>query len=111
MVCVMNDINDFPPGKVCAKCEDMKSWDEFHRDRTQKDGFKSICKPCRSGVQRQYRVEKAQPDKSEYDRMLSQAKQLALKRLVDNHWTEFTQLVSRYKREVGIKPTWKSICD
>lgn len=104
-------VTDGKDGKICTKCGVWKSFQHFHKDRTQKDGFKKICRPCRSGVQKQYRIERTQPDKTEYDRLVSKARQLALKRLVENHFQEFSGLVVRYKREVGIKPTWKSICD
>jgi hypothetical protein len=32
--------------KVCTKCKLEKSFDEFSKDRTKKNGFKSYCKTC-----------------------------------------------------------------
>lgn len=33
--------------KICSKCKVKKSYDEFYRDSTAKDGYNSICKLCR----------------------------------------------------------------
>ena len=32
--------------KVCAKCKETKSYDEFHRGARYKDGYNSYCKSC-----------------------------------------------------------------
>tara|TARA_Y100000389_G_C17371096_1_gene469074 strand:+ start:237 stop:908 length:672 start_codon:yes stop_codon:yes gene_type:complete len=36
--------------KVCSKCGVEKSLDDYHRDKTHKDGRRTICKVCRSGT-------------------------------------------------------------
>ena len=95
-------------GKLCRKCKEFKSWDSFHKDRTQKDGFKKICKPCRSEVQKEYRTVKVL-EPNEEDKLLQEARQLALRRLVQLHYPEFVQLLSRYKRQVGIRPKWINV--
>lgn len=102
---------DESEGQVCPNCETWKPWDGFHRDKTQRNGVKKICRECRSDVQRKYREDRVRPDKTEYDLLVSKARQMALRRVAENHWDEFTGLVKRYKRELGIKPTWNSICD
>jgi len=33
-------------GKTCTKCKVFKSFGEFHRNKEQKDGFRSACKSC-----------------------------------------------------------------
>lgn len=33
--------------KVCKKCKELKTLNEFHIDRNNKDGHKNICKNCR----------------------------------------------------------------
>ena len=35
-------------GKVCSACQQLKSSDEFHKNRSTKDGMGSWCKPCTS---------------------------------------------------------------
>lgn len=32
--------------KQCSKCKEIKSIDEFHDDKTHKDGKRSLCKGC-----------------------------------------------------------------
>ena len=34
--------------KVCTKCKETKSFEEFHRDRNSKDGREYRCKKCRN---------------------------------------------------------------
>jgi hypothetical protein len=97
-------------GKYCnGPCGEFKSFDEFHKDRTQKDGYKKACKVCRSGIQKRYRTQKTSTGSTEYDRLLSEARSRALRRLVELHQKEFLNLLARYKREVGIDPTWKQL--
>jgi hypothetical protein len=39
--------SDIPNGhKQCAKCQEIKSLDQFHRNKTSNDGHKGICKEC-----------------------------------------------------------------
>ena len=33
--------------KQCSKCKRFKELSEFHKDKTKKDGYKTICKSCR----------------------------------------------------------------
>lgn len=39
--------------KVCSKCGKEKHVDEFHRDRTRKDGRHPYCKACKSAYNKQ----------------------------------------------------------
>ncbi len=32
--------------KKCSKCEEVKSFEDFYKDKTKKDGFESKCKSC-----------------------------------------------------------------
>lgn len=32
--------------KKCSKCKDVKSFEEFNRDKSKKDGLRGWCKPC-----------------------------------------------------------------
>lgn len=40
--------------KVCGTCEELKSIDLYHIDRTKKDGRASMCKACKSSYFRKY---------------------------------------------------------
>ena len=96
-------------GKVCTgTCGKWKPYSDFHKDRTQKDGHKKICKSCRSVVQRTYQQKRnaTSPKFSEKDR---QAQMRAMRRLIDNHPDEYFNLVTRYRRELGIDPSWKPL--
>jgi hypothetical protein len=97
-------------GKRCnGPCGEVKPYDDFHKDRTQKDGYKKACKDCRSGIQKRYRTAKTNTRSPEQDRLLVEARGKAIRRLIELHKTEFLHLLSRYKREVGIDPTWKQL--
>jgi hypothetical protein len=41
--------------KKCTKCLVEKSFDEFHRQKISKDGFRNICKDCRKSTDISYR--------------------------------------------------------
>lgn len=32
--------------KTCSKCNESKRLTEFHRDKSRKDGYRNLCKPC-----------------------------------------------------------------
>jgi hypothetical protein len=34
-------------GKVCNKCGVFQSYGNFNKDRTKKDGYATVCKPCK----------------------------------------------------------------
>lgn len=89
--------------KVCAKCNKSKPYTEFHKDRTQKDGFKKICKPCRSDVQKEYRS-KAPEDTTRLD--IERARLMAIKVLIERHRNEYLHLFAASKRKLGIKSNW-----
>lgn len=38
--------------KTCTKCNEVKPVNEFHKDRTSKDGLYSNCKACKRGYAR-----------------------------------------------------------
>jgi len=46
--------------KRCSKCKKGRSYDEFYKDKTAKDGYNSICKLCRLEMDRKRR--KTDPD-------------------------------------------------
>ncbi len=39
---------------TCTKCKKTKREDEFHRDRKNKSGFKSVCKKCDNKRRKEY---------------------------------------------------------
>lgn len=94
--------------KVCNKCGDEKPISEFHKDRTQKDGYKNLCKPCRSGVQKGYR-NAAVTEETNDAAMTGEARIMAIKALIENHKQEYLVLLSRSKKKLGIKSKWISV--
>lgn len=52
--------------KVCTKCQETKPLDEFHRDRTKRDGLMSACRVCKTAYETARR--KANPDTVKEDR-------------------------------------------
>lgn len=98
--------------KICSSCEEPLPLSEFHRDRTHKDGYKSNCKSCRSGRPKEpneiSRIREEYKNKTEAE-LETIARSKAIKRVIENHYDEFTNLLSRYRREVGVKPRWVSL--
>jgi hypothetical protein len=41
-------------GKVCTKCNEWKSYNEFHKNKNVKDGYVSQCKECRNLHRKEY---------------------------------------------------------
>lgn len=41
--------------KICTKCKAEKTFDEFSRNRTKKDGYESWCKECGKEYKKRYR--------------------------------------------------------
>lgn len=41
--------------KRCYKCKDIKLYLDFFKDKTQSDGYKSLCKDCHNKYLREYR--------------------------------------------------------
>ena len=39
--------------KICTRCKETKSFDEFTKDKNSKDGFARYCKPCRNAMKRE----------------------------------------------------------
>lgn len=36
--------------KICSRCKIEKILEEFHKDKTKRDGHKNICKECRNSI-------------------------------------------------------------
>ncbi len=49
----MNDLNQNQ--KICKKCQIIKPFDNFYRDRSRKDGLCCSCKECFNKDQKQYK--------------------------------------------------------
>lgn len=43
--------------KTCSKCKEEKSFDEFHKHKSSKDGYRSQCKECRKEIEKKYYIE------------------------------------------------------
>lgn len=41
-------------GKVCNSCGEYKLWNEYGKDKTTKNGYKHVCKTCRSIKRKTY---------------------------------------------------------
>ncbi len=50
--------------KVCSKCGETKTLEEFDKDKNGRDGTKSFCKECRREAQRKYKKAKTSANKS-----------------------------------------------
>ena len=45
--------------KLCSECKTNKSYDYFHKDAKNKDGYKGKCIECRRGQYQHYMKDKA----------------------------------------------------
>ena len=43
--------------KTCTKCQEVKLFTAFHKDKTRADGYRSLCKACVSSHSKQYHIE------------------------------------------------------
>lgn len=43
--------------KICSHCKEGKSIDQFHKNRSTKDGFANMCKHCKNGRYNDYAQE------------------------------------------------------
>lgn len=52
--------------KICKKCGEVKSQDEFNKNHLYKDGFRSDCKLCQKVYNKQHRIDNKE-DYKEFD--------------------------------------------
>lgn len=91
--------------KTCHGCQQDKPQNEFHKDKTQKDGYKNTCKKCRSTLQRRARTKPERKTASAEAELISEARRMAIRTLIEAHPKQFRLLVARYKRQLGLEPT------
>jgi hypothetical protein len=58
--------------KVCIKCSESKTLDNYHKDSTMRDGFRSDCKNC-CKIKRQKNYLKNKDSQLELNRLWKQA--------------------------------------
>ncbi len=52
---IVNVTNNYNyPGKVCSRCKIYKSFEEYHKDKSMKDGARSCCKLCSKEYRKLY---------------------------------------------------------
>jgi len=61
--CFSNNSDIYICMKVCIKCENEKSFDEYHSDRSRSDGYSNICKLCKNEKSKSYRLLTSNIDK------------------------------------------------
>ena len=55
-------------GKVCAKCGEWKTLEEYHKNKKTKDGRGTYCKECQKKYQKQWREKNPKYHNSEQQR-------------------------------------------
>jgi len=58
--------------KICTKCKEEKSFDEFHKDKGRKDGLQCWCKGCIKQYYKNYAKQHHQKNKNEIKKRRSQ---------------------------------------
>ena len=56
--------------KKCSKCKEVKSLNEFHKDKLNKDGCQNTCKECRKQYQKKYQSQYRQDNKAKFNEYL-----------------------------------------
>jgi hypothetical protein len=52
--------------KFCSKCKIEKSLEEFHKNKSKKDGLANVCKKCIKEINKKRKEEKKEYDKNNY---------------------------------------------
>lgn len=105
--------------KTCTKCQTEKSIDNFDLDRSHKSGYRSQCKTCRSAA----RAAASGKSSSASQKMTPEqakkheANRAAILRLIENHRSEFNNLVYSEQIRAGLitpgdrvnVPKWMSL--
>lgn len=84
--------------KVCNKCNENKQIDCFHRDKRTHDGYRNICKSCRSFIEKQYN-EKRKDKKREYDKNYVQKNKNKKRKQAHEYYLTHKSEISRYHKE------------
>lgn len=84
--------------KRCSRCGEVKTLDEFSRDRSARDGLQSACKECRRLIVQKWRQEN--PDKVRaYSRRYQQENAAARREYSRQRRRRNAEAVRRQKRE------------
>lgn len=62
--------------KKCSKCGQIKDLSSFHRDKAKRDGYKSVCKQCRS--KKKFRI-KLSENRKRFDKNINTSIYRAIK--------------------------------
>ncbi len=92
--------------KKCSKCKEIKPLNEFHKDRTRKDGYQYECKICRRQYYEEHREELKQQSKQYRDNHREEKKEYArqywrahidkIKKYQDDHKEEIKEYNKQY---------------
>lgn len=112
--------------KTCNLCKLDKNIDEYDKDSSIKSGYRGRCKPCRTIVERERRAAKragtdtkvaskhaanlvTDNEVEKQRRLISEANQGAIKRLLRAHEDEFKRFVEEERVRLGVAPKWTSL--
>ena len=83
-------VNNFSAGfldmetKICTKCKNEKTLDDFYKDINKKDGHSCACKECGNNEKREYR--KKYPERQKEADKKYRAKNLEKRRIAHREW-------------------------
>lgn len=82
--------------KKCSDCQEVKSVEEFGKNRAQKDGLQNICKPCRRA---RYNPadRKARYDEEKLDPVYLEKARARARQWTRDHRAETTEKVRRWR--------------
>ena len=84
--------------KVCTRCEKKKPLDDFHNNKSSKDGKKSACKVCRTGDTKEYQ-KKNKEKRYEYSREYYQNNKEYVKGKVNEYREENSEKIKLSKKK------------
>lgn len=85
--------------KQCIKCKEWKSYKEFHRCKTTKDGYKSVCKICRKEYYKQNIEKTKEYYKKNKEKIKEYKKQDKVKKYQKEWYKNNKDKVKKYQKE------------
>lgn len=90
--------------KTCANCKDLKSANDFYRDKGSKDGCASSCKDCRKSFQRAYRRRSPEVAKAYKTRNAERIKKYHQDHMINNRGMHWAISARKRLRDYGYAP-------
>ena len=86
-------------GKVCAKCGEWKTLEEYHKNKKTKDGRGTYCKECQKKYQKQWREKNPKYHNSEQQRQYRENNKERIKEYHKQYRKDNTEYFKQYRED------------